>query len=89
MSEIRASPAELFRAMAERIDRNTAEEFAGAILIVPPVGADGEIDATEVLLINPDPNEAYFWHVVKVHYELGQGRWAERETTPSPGGFRR
>jgi len=32
------TPSELFRAWADRIDKNAPEDFSGAFLIIPPSG---------------------------------------------------
>ena len=57
-----ASPADLFRAMADRIDGVKPEEFAGAVLIVPPVvdGIQGLPEPIEVLTVEAVPNPDHF-----------------------------
>lgn len=84
----RYDPAQLFRDMAERIDKVKDSEFAGAILIVPPASDDGESHAVEVLIVDPFHVESHFWHVVKVRSDLAMGLWAQREAVPPPGGYR-
>lgn len=48
--------AEPFREMADRIERNKTEEFAGAILIVPPSG-----DPIAVMIADPTKDPESFW----------------------------
>lgn len=65
-----SSPAELFRAMAERIERNDPAEFAGAILIVPPPNRDGrEDEPIEVLFVDPSRDVAMFWGTLRTKVE--------------------
>jgi hypothetical protein len=57
MSEL----SDLFRAMADRIDRVGDAEFGGALLIVPPPDQSGQNQAIEVLLIDPKRDPANYW----------------------------
>lgn len=52
-----AEAAALFRGMADRIERNASEEFAGAYLIVPP----GEGKAIDGVTVTSTPSETAFW----------------------------
>jgi len=82
-------PAQLFRDMAARIERNEPEEFAGAILIVPPPGEDDQpAEAIEILVIDPARGEAHFWHLAQKMIEIGVGKWQAAVSTPSPGHYR-
>lgn len=52
---------DLFREMADRIDRATEEEFAGAMLLVPP----GEGEPLAMLLVDPQQKAEIFWFAAK------------------------
>lgn len=52
---------DLFREMAERIDRATEAEFAGAMLLVPP----GESEPLTMLLVDPQQKPEIFWFAAK------------------------
>ena len=52
---------DLFRQMAERIDRATEDEFAGAMLLVPP----GEGEPLAMLLVDPQQKAEIFWFSAK------------------------
>lgn len=69
--------AELFRAMAERIERNSAAEFSGALLIVPPGG-----EPIEYLAVNPRPDAAAFWGAVQAFVQRALAEIEERQRTP-------
>ena len=57
-----SEPAEILRAMADRVDRNDADEFGGVLLVIPPPTQDGSGgDPVEVLLIDPAQDTANFW----------------------------
>jgi hypothetical protein len=51
-----------FRAMADRIERNEGEVFAGAVVIIPP--ADGG-DPVEILQLDSKPSPSEFWALIK------------------------
>lgn len=57
MSEL----SELFRQMAERIEKVGDDEFGGALLVVPPPDQSGQNHAIEVLLIDPKRDPANYW----------------------------
>jgi hypothetical protein len=69
--------AELFRVMAERIDRNPSEEFGGAVLIVPPAGGE----AIEILLIDPKKDLAAFWGTVQAKVQVAVAEMQERQNS--------
>lgn len=81
-------PADLFRAMADRIERNDPEEFSGAILIVPPPSQDNPADPVEILIIDPHHDEGHFWGVCKAKVDIEHGRWQEVRSIPRPGAYR-
>lgn len=54
-----------FREMAERIERNLPEEFAGAILIVPPTG-----DPIAVMIADPKKDMEAFWGVAMAKIQI-------------------
>lgn len=61
--------AELFRAMAARIDAIDETEFSGAILIVPPSVPNMEVKPIEVLTVEGAPNLDHFWGMTKVRVD--------------------
>jgi hypothetical protein len=50
--------ADLFRTMADRIEKNDADPFGGAVVAVGP-GEDGTV--VQLLKIDPIPNPTAFW----------------------------
>jgi hypothetical protein len=70
-------PANLFRMMASRIERNADEEFGGAVLIVPPSGAA----AIEILLIDPRRDAASFWGAVQGKVAVAVAELQEQQNT--------
>ncbi len=54
--------ADRFRAMADRIEKNDSEVFAGAVVIVPP--KDGG-DPVEILQLDANPSPSEFWGLIK------------------------
>ena len=54
--------ADKFRAMAERIEKNDPEVFAGAVVIVPP--KDGG-EPVEILQLDGKPSPSEFWGLIK------------------------
>ena len=50
----------LFRAMADRLESSSVDQFGGAFLIVPPGG-----DAIDGLSLTTVPNPAVFWSSVE------------------------
>src|SRR5262249_2631990 len=59
---VMSAAAQLLRAMADRIERNSEEEFAGCFVVIPPQTADGRGgDTVEFLLIDPIRDASNFW----------------------------
>lgn len=63
-----------FVAMAERINLNADQSFAGAVCIVPP---NGEPPVEILLLTAPDP--AMFWSLIKTKAEVAIQELAAKE----------
>lgn len=61
--------AEMFRAMAARIEAIDETEFSGAILIVPPTVQGIEARPIEVLTVEGTPNLDHFWGMTKVRVD--------------------
>ena len=79
--------AALFRQLAERLEKNAAEEFSGAFLIVPP----GEgADAIDGLSVSSKPNGAVFWSSVsgQVEIAISEFKANSREGSARNGGYR-
>ncbi len=72
-----SDPKDFFASMAERIARNSADEFGGAMLIVPPTG-----DPIEYLFItaNPKNEESFFWAQCKSKLDLTAVERMEAQT---------
>jgi hypothetical protein len=62
--------AELFRAMADRLERNAATEFGGAFLIIPPEDG-GPLDGA---FVTTTPNPVVFWSSVQGQVEIAVQR---------------
>lgn len=75
-------PAELFREMADRIEKNDASEFAGAILIVPPSG-----EPIQVMINDPTQDIEAFWSLAMSRIAIAQAENDPRRT--SSAAFRR
>ena len=58
--------AERLRQMADRVERNTSEEFSGAFLIIPP----GDSDPLDGLTISEKPNIPAFWAGLRGQVEI-------------------
>jgi hypothetical protein len=86
MSESQPNPvpgyAEIFKRMAERIERNK-EAFGGAFLMIGP---DGKV--VETLVISDEPNMAQFWGLAKIRIEVAQSEVAMSERNGAFGGRR-
>ena len=76
-------PADHFRDMADRIERNVPAEFAGALLVVPPAGGE----AIEILLVNPSHDLALFWSTILAKVQIAASEFQERARSNDP--FRR
>ena len=62
-----------FRDMADRIERNAAE-FAGAFVLVPPVG-----EPITFALIAPTPDLAAFWSMAKAKVEVATEEFLQNQ----------
>jgi hypothetical protein len=81
-----SSPAELLRAMADRIERNSESEFAGCFVVIPPQTPDGRGgDTVEMLLIDPTGDAANFWSTAGNKLDTAVGRFKEINSTPQLG----
>ena len=65
MSETPAEWAQLFRTMAECIEKN--DNFGGAFVIVPPEGAG---EPVQTLLLDPSPDPAMFWQMIQTKCQI-------------------
>jgi len=84
-----ATPAEILRAMAERVDRNREEEFAGCIVIIPPADRNGqEGESIELLLIDPARDLANFWSTAKSKAAIAADEFVAQQQVPALGGYR-
>lgn len=73
--------AAAFRAMAEKIDLNRDNGFAGAFVIVAP---NGEVEAT--LMLDGKPNDASFWALITSKAQIAIAE-AEANQQAQGGGF--
>jgi len=74
-----------FRAMADRIERNEGEVFAGAVVIIPPV--DGG-DAVEIIQFDAKPSPGEFWGLIKYKADAAIHD-LQNNTRLATAGFRR
>ena len=54
------APAQAFKDMALRIERNVAQEFGGCVLVVAPGG-----QVVDMLMVGSKPDEVHFWAAAK------------------------
>ena len=83
---------DLFRAMAERVERNPDEEFGGALLIVPPIepGSGTKLAPITHLSIGPVADVAAFWGVAAAKVEVAKAIFDQEQLARSSGsGFGR
>ena len=81
-----SAPAEILRAMADRIERNSEAEFAGCFVVIPPQTPDGRGgDTLEVLLIEPNPDAANFWTTAAYKLDNAVNHFKEANSTPQLG----
>lgn len=73
-------PTDIFRSMADRIDRNDPKEFAGAMLVVPPDGGE----PITMLLIRPDHDLAMFWATVGSMIAVAAREFEEKARSNDP-----
>ena len=81
-----SAPAELLRAVADRIERNREDEFAGCIIVIPPLTPDGRSgDTLEIVMIDPDRDAANFWTMAAWKLDVAVTRFKEIHSTPNLG----
>ena len=70
-----------FEQMAARIRRFGAEEFGGALLVVPPTG-----EPIAILMVTPDPKgeEPLFWAQIKAKVDEDAVRRLDKLSQPDP-----
>jgi hypothetical protein len=54
--------ADFFRRMADLIEKNEAEPFGGAAVIVPP---NDQAAIVQILQLSPEPDGALFWGLIR------------------------
>jgi len=69
-----------FRKMADRVDLNAQEGFAGAFVVVPPEG-----DPVELLLLNNQKSPAMFWSLLKTTAEMQIAELEEKQRVAQSG----
>ena len=74
------TPSDVFRRMADDIDRNDPKAFGGAYLFVPP-DQGGPTDGGLLVKVNSDPNQAavQFWIAVQAHLKALMERMQDQE----------
>ena len=80
-----SDPADQFTAMAERIARIKPEEFAGAVVIVPP----GDQEAIVFLSADPQPDIVGFWAVCETRVQAKKVEVIEKASAMDAFGRRR
>lgn len=58
--------ANAFRTMADKIERNAADTFGGAVVIVPPGGGD----PVHLLILDSQQDLAMFWGNLKAKCDI-------------------
>jgi hypothetical protein len=69
-------PAQFFRDMAARIEKNAAAEFAGAVVIIPPPGGGEPIT---FMILDPSQDLVQFFMSIKSRAETSAGLVMEKE----------
>ena len=81
-----SSPAEILREMADRIERNRENEFAGCFVVIPPQTPDGRGGETlEILMIDPNQDPGNFWTQAAYKLDGAIGRFKTLHETPQLG----
>jgi hypothetical protein len=75
------NPVEILRAMADRIERNHEDEFAGCIVVIPPPSDNGDDPHLEILLIDPAQDVANFWSNAQGKVNGTAEDWKNRNST--------
>ena len=81
MSDLAPNHATPFRTMADKIDLNADNGFAGAFVIVAP---NGDVEAT--LILDGKANDAAFWSIVTTKAQIAIAE-AEANQQQQGGGF--
>lgn len=64
--------------MADRIENVKPEEFSGAVLILPPLGENGQItEAIAVLTIEGTPSAEHFWGSLKIRVDTAVAQYMQ------------
>jgi len=87
MSEVSDIVA-LFRQMADRIEKNDAKEFGGALLVVPPPDQNGQLQALDVLLIDPRRDPVAFYAMALSKVQIAAAMFEEQARARERQGFR-
>ena len=58
--------ADAFRAMADKIERNGADSFGGAVVVVPPGGGD----PVHILVLDSQQDPSMFWGNLKTKCDI-------------------
>ena len=66
--------SDIFRQMAERIERNAEAEFGGAVVIVPLVG-----EPVSMVLFGPKGDTTAFWALIRSKVEIATNEHLENE----------
>jgi hypothetical protein len=83
------SPAEILRAMADRIDRNDEADFGGCVVVIaPPDPNTREVVTIEILVVDPARNLANFWSVAAKQTEITAAEVMAAHTVSPLGGYR-
>lgn len=78
----------MLRAMADRVERNAPDEFAGCIVVIPPPSDHGEGESIELLLIDPAQDLANFWSTAKSKTAIAADEFVAQQQVPNMGGYR-
>ncbi len=60
------APEKRFADMAIRIAHNASQSFGGAVVIVPPAGAE----PIEILMLDPHADLAMFWGTIRTKIDI-------------------
>lgn len=83
-----ADVAALFRRMADRIEASDETEFGGALVAVPPLEQNGQLEAIEILLIDPRRDPANYYAMTRSKVEIAASVFEERARARTTQGFR-
>lgn len=80
--------ADLFREMADRIERNEDAEFAGAILVVPPRRNGVELPSISVMIVDPSQDPATLFAIAKGKIDIASAQYDEAVQAQGKGMWR-